>query len=110
MDTEDLPFEKIIFVCTNKRDKDDRVCCARMGGGDLRDTLKDLVKSRGLKKKVRVSTSGCMDVCEDGPNIMIFPDNVWLTHVKKSELIRILDAIVRSIENDAPLDFSAVRK
>ena len=107
MDIEDLPFEKIIFVCTNKRDKDDRVSCARMGGCDLREALKDLVKSKGLKKKVRVSTSGCMDVCEDGPNIMIFPDNVWLAKVKKSDLVGILDAIVTSIEEGTPIDLPA---
>ncbi|MDZ4858185.1 MAG: (2Fe-2S) ferredoxin domain-containing protein [Candidatus Hydrogenedentes bacterium] len=107
MEIEDLPFEKIIFVCTNKRDKDDRVCCAREGGCDLRDTLKELVKERGLKKKVRVSNSGCMDVCEEGPNIMIFPDNVWLSRVKKSELNVILQAIAQSIENGAPIELPA---
>ncbi|HRI89185.1 MAG TPA: (2Fe-2S) ferredoxin domain-containing protein, partial [Candidatus Hydrogenedentes bacterium] len=98
MQSNDLPFEKIIFVCTNKRDKGERVSCGREGGCDLRNKMKEMVKARGLKDKVRVSTSGCMDVCEEGPNVMIFPDNVWLARVKEKEAVAIVEAIAESID------------
>jgi len=32
------------------------------------------VKKRGLKGKVRALKSGCMDLCEKGPNVMVFPE------------------------------------
>lgn len=94
----ELPHEKIIFVCTNRREPGDRICCAAGGGCELRDTLKEMVKARGLKGKVRVSASGCMDKCEDGPNVMIFPDNIWLSGVRTNDLQPILDAVMRSLE------------
>jgi len=103
MESNDLPFEKILFVCTNQREEGERVCCQRGGGCELRDTLKAMVKARQLRSRVRVSQSGCMDRCEDGPNVMIFPDNVWFSHVTSSDLEAILDAVVRSLETGAPI-------
>lgn len=98
MDVNSLPFEKIIFVCTNERDEGERVCCMHAGGGALRDTLKAMVKARQLRSRIRVSQSGCMDKCEDGPNIMVFPDNVWFSHVTEADLESILNAVVHSLE------------
>ena len=103
MQQNNLPFEKIIFVCTNQRAAGERVCCANGGGCDLRDKLKEMVKARQLRSRVRVSASGCMDKCEDGPNVMIFPDNVWLSGVTESDLEPILDAVARSVETGAAL-------
>lgn len=103
MESNDLPFEKIIFVCTNQREEGERVCCQRGGGCELRDTLKAMVKSRQLRAKVRVSQSGCMDRCEDGPNVMVFPDNVWFSRVTASDLESILDAVAHSLETGAPI-------
>ncbi len=98
METNTLPFEKIIFVCTNERAEGERVCCRGGGGGELRDKLKAMVKARQMRSKVRVSQSGCMDKCEDGPNIMVFPDNVWFSHVTDADLEPLLDAVTRSLE------------
>lgn len=103
MDTNSLPFEKIIFVCTNERAEGERVCCMSAGGGELRDTLKAMVKARQLRSRIRVSQSGCMDKCEDGPNIMVFPDNIWFSHVTAVDLEPILDAVVHSLESGEPL-------
>ncbi|MBM3289257.1 MAG: (2Fe-2S) ferredoxin domain-containing protein [Candidatus Hydrogenedentes bacterium] len=98
MQSHPLPHEKIVFVCTNRREAGERVCCAGAGGCELRDTLKAMVKARQLRAKVRVSASGCMDKCEDGPNVMIFPDNVWLSNVRESDLEAIIDAVATSID------------
>lgn len=98
MQIDDLPYEKIIFVCTNRREPGERISCAYGGGCELRDALKAKVKARGLKPVVRVSASGCMDRCEDGPNVMIFPDNVWLSRVEAGDLEPILDAVAKSLD------------
>ncbi len=103
MRSNSLPHEKIIFVCTNRREAGERVCCANGGGCELRDTLKAMVKARQLRSKVRVSASGCMDKCEDGPNVMIFPDNVWLSGVNENDATAIVDAVAQSIENGFPV-------
>lgn len=93
MEEKVLPFKRIVFVCVNERNASDRVCCAARGGVALQEELKAMVKARGLKGRVRVCRSGCMDRCEQGPNVMIFPDNVWFSGVEPTDLPEIVDRI-----------------
>lgn len=97
METGPLPYKKIIFVCTNRRESGPRTCCAHHDGEAIREALKDMVKKRRLRSKIRVSQSGCMDQCEHGPNIMVFPDNMWYSGVTIADLDAILDAIAASL-------------
>ena len=44
------PFKNAIFVCTHKRpDGHPKPCCRDRGGKELRDTLKDMVRDKGLE-------------------------------------------------------------
>lgn len=97
MEKQPVPHKKIIFVCTNRRAEGERVCCAGQGGDILRDRLKAMVKERHLQSKIRVSASGCLDRCESGPNIMVFPDNVWYSKVREADLSAILDEVSASL-------------
>lgn len=85
MKEQALPYERIVFVCTNQRGKDERCSCGAKGAA-IQEALKDWVKKSGLKGRVRVSKSGCMDKCELGPNVMIFPENTWFSNVKERDL------------------------
>jgi (2Fe-2S) ferredoxin len=98
MKKQSLPFDRILFVCTNDRGKDERVSCGHCGA-KLRKKLKDAVKDRKLRARVRVSKAGCMDRCEDGPNIMIFPDNIWLNGVEERDIERIVDFLAGESES-----------
>ena len=98
-----MPYARIIFVCTNEREPGERPCCAHGGGAALRDRLKEMVKERRLRGRIRVSQSGCLDRCEEGPNIMVFPSNVWYSHVCEVDLERILDDIVAELEQEGAL-------
>jgi (2Fe-2S) ferredoxin len=89
MDTRPLPFQKINFVCTNARESGERVCCSGRGSVALHAELKEWVATQGLKRYVRVCKSGCMDRCEDGPNVLSMPDNTWLCGVDGEGLARI---------------------
>ena len=80
-------FSKYIFVCENKRE--DGACCGPEGI-HLRESLKKMVKDKGLMKQIRVSRSGCLDVCSEGPNVLLMPDNVWFSGVAESDLETIL--------------------
>lgn len=92
----DLPYQKMVLVCTHEREPHKRVCCRRNGGDALREKLKSMVKARGLKPYIRVSASGCLDKCEEGPNLLILPDNIWYSHVEEKDL----DAILAALEAD----------
>jgi len=97
METKETPFKKMVFVCTNLRETEERPCCARRGGGALHAQLKEMVRARGLHGKVRVCRSGCLDRCPAGPNVMIFPDNRWYSGVTAEDLERILEDIAAGL-------------
>lgn len=109
MQKRPLPYAKILFVCTNERSPGERVCCANGGGGAVRAKLKDAVKARKLRGRVRVSQSGCQDRCEEGPNVMVFPDNLWYSHVTEDDVETILDDVAASLERAGQLPRSYSR-
>ena len=80
-------FQKYIFVCENERAEGR--CCSP-DGSRLRELLKDRVKGRGLSEKIRVSRSGCLDVCSEGPNVLLMPDNLWFKRVDEKDVETIL--------------------
>ena len=48
MSDQPIPFQRIVFVCTNVRTSGPRVSCGATGGAELRERLKALVKQHGL--------------------------------------------------------------
>lgn len=84
MERETGSYKAHVFVCTNK--KANKSCCADSGGVELRDTLKAWAKQEGLHERVRINASGCLDRCEAGIAIAIYPHNEWWTHVRGTDL------------------------
>ena len=80
-----------LFFCINERE-DGRACCGRHGAKALRDYLKAQVKGAGLSGPggVRVNTAGCLDRCDLGPVLVVYPDAVWYTYVDREDLDEIL--------------------
>ena len=91
MNVKPSPFKKFIFVCENKREEG--ACCSSNGEA-LREKLKSSLKSKGLASKIRVSRSGCLDLCAEGPNVLLMPDNKWFSGVREVDL----DEIVREAQ------------
>ncbi len=99
MQENPLPHQKIVFVCCNQREEGAvRTCCANQNGVLIHQELKEMVKARGYRTKIRVSKSGCMDRCEAGANVMIFPDNVWLSDVMVEDLEALVDRLVAEVD------------
>ncbi len=83
-------FEKYVFVC--ERAREGEACCVPEGPR-LRSLLKEEIKCLGLNRRVRVRASGCLHVCEQGPNVLIMPDNIWLKQVKEDDIPAMIDCI-----------------
>lgn len=82
------PFEKHIFICINERAPGDpRGCCLARGSQKIREQFKTEVQRRGLKGKIRVNAAGCLDHCEYGPTVVIYPEGVWY-HVEADEDVK----------------------
>ena len=71
-------YEKHVFVCVNERPPDSRKgCCAEKGGHDIRLAFVKLISEHGLKGNIRANKAGCLDACELGPTVVIYPDDIW---------------------------------
>ncbi len=70
-------FDFHVFVCTNRRpDGHPKGSCAERGSEKLRDYMKARAKQLGLAR-VRINAAGCLDRCEHGPCIVVYPEGVW---------------------------------
>jgi (2Fe-2S) ferredoxin len=96
-----IPFRRVVFVCTNERTEGPRPSCGPRGGAELRQRLKELVNEHGLKGRLRICASGCMDVCERGPNLMTFPDSQWICGVSPDRAEEIFEELRRGIDDAA---------
>ncbi|HZR28887.1 MAG TPA: (2Fe-2S) ferredoxin domain-containing protein [Terriglobales bacterium] len=86
-------FEKHIFICTNQRDASSpRGCCDLAGQGELQKQFKEKLKARGLAGRFRANKAGCLDQCEHGPNLVIYPEAVWYGYVNASDIDEIIDS------------------
>jgi (2Fe-2S) ferredoxin len=86
-------YERHVFFCCNQRESDERPCCNAKGATPMRDYAKQRVKALGLagEGKVRVNQAGCLDRCEEGPCIVIYPDAVWYTYVDRADIDEIIE-------------------
>lgn len=84
-------FEKHLFFCTNERTPDNpKGCCALRGSVDLAGYAKMRVHEMGLKGRVRVNKAGCLDACQYGPAVVVYPDEVWYTPRSTEDVEEIL--------------------
>lgn len=88
-----------LFVCTRDRGKKDD-CCARFGGEKVLAQIKKRIKERKLQDIVRVYPSGCIDKCSKGPNVMVYPGNVWACKVDGHDVDALLDEALERAEAD----------
>lgn len=91
----DLPvyYQKHVFMCTNQK-PDNKRCCANQGGEAFVAHMRDALLERSLHGpgKVRVSKSGCLGRCSEGPCVVIYPEGVWYTYATCEDLDEIIDS------------------
>lgn len=96
---EPLFYRKHVFVCTNQRPPDDpRGSCWAKGAVGLRNYMKDRAKELGLKD-VRINAAGCLDRCECGTSVVIYPEGVWYTVSSKEDVDEVLRRAVLGDEH-----------
>ena len=90
------PFYDLhVFCCVNERAADHpRGCCRAKGSKELRDYMKARAKDLGLRR-MRINASGCLDRCELGPTMVIYPDGVWYHYRDRADVDEILETHVK---------------
>jgi (2Fe-2S) ferredoxin len=81
-----------VFFCVNQR-AGGEACCNDHGAEGVRNYAKQRIKELGLggRGKVRINSAGCLDRCEEGPVIVVYPEEVWYTYVDKSDIDEIIE-------------------
>lgn len=86
-----LYYRAHVFCCTNERvEGHPRGCCKHRGAEELRDYMKKRATALGLKGDTRINTAGCLDRCEHGPVMVIYPEGVWYTYTSREDVDEIL--------------------
>ena len=85
-------YKHHVFFCLNQRDPPEK-CCSNVGAADMQAYAKSRIKALGLSGKgsIRINKSGCLDRCEEGPVLVVYPDEVWYTYVDRSDIDEIID-------------------
>ncbi len=91
------PYICHVFVCTNDR-HGERKSCADGDSNSIRMVLKQEIYNRGWKGRVRVSQSGCLGLCENGPNVLLYPQQFWYSSVISKDLGEIMAHIERILQ------------
>ena len=72
-----------IFICGNQRKSGHkRGSCDPDGKEELRDRFKDELKRANVGPLVRANSAGCLDQCEYGPVMVIYPQQIWYGRVR----------------------------
>lgn len=86
-------YQNHVFVCTNRRpDGHKKGCCATKGSEELRNYMKQRAREMGLPS-TRINGAGCLDRCEHGPVIVIYPEGIWYGPKNESDIDEILAAM-----------------
>ena len=90
---EDKPyFAQHVFICMNQRE-DGRPCCGAHGALAAQKHAKKRLKALDMngQGKIRVNQSGCLDRCEEGPVLVVYPQGTWYTYVDTQDIDDIID-------------------
>lgn len=88
-------FQCHLFVCCNRREPGhSRGCCDPDGNESLKERFKSELKKRNLGPLFRANKAGCLDQCELGPTVVLYPQGIWYGHVTPDDVPRIIDETI----------------
>ena len=97
-----MHYQKHIFMCTNQKDQS-KPCCASHGAREAVRYLKEQLVEKDLHGpgKIRVSQSGCLGRCRQGPCIVVYPEGIWYRYESQNDLDEVIE---RHILGDAVVE------
>jgi (2Fe-2S) ferredoxin len=90
-----------IFVCTSSRaNGQQKGFCHGKESVEIMTKFMEEIEERGIGGEVFLSNTGCFGICEKGPVVVVYPDNVWYGSVTSDDVCEILD---QHIEGGTPV-------
>ena len=85
-------FTRHVFICTNSRPPGNpRGCCLEKGSEEVRAAFKEALAKAGLKGQVRANAAGCLDSCERGVSVVVYPEQTWYGGVTVADVGEIVE-------------------
>ena len=76
--------KRLVYVCEGGD-------CSEKGSIDLHAELGEVLAEKDPDKKIRLRKYPCFGGCEHGINVVVYPDRVFYSHVKTSDLPEITE-------------------
>lgn len=86
-----MHFDKHIFICINERKDSNRKSCGEAHGMELVHAFKKLVKDNNLKTTIRAQRAGCLDACDFGPSVVVYPEGIFYGNVQLADVNEIFE-------------------
>jgi (2Fe-2S) ferredoxin len=81
-----------LFVCTNVRSSGKPTCGTRGGTELIAEVQRQLIERKATD--VLVTPCGCLGPCFDGPNAVVYPDDVWYAGVGPDDARGLVDHLI----------------
>jgi (2Fe-2S) ferredoxin len=85
--------EKHVLVCT-------AVHCMKKGSSTLAGRLRVELKRHGLDERVLCNTCDSIEICDMGPNVVVYPDGIIYSGVQVSDI----KEIINHVEGGPPVE------
>jgi (2Fe-2S) ferredoxin len=95
-----MRFEKHVFICTNQRAPGERKSCGESHGLELVKMFKKSIKDKELNTEIRAQKSGCLDACEFGPSLVVYPEGIFYGNVQFEDVEEI---VTEHLQNNRPV-------
>ena len=87
-----MRFRHHLFICENRRpDSAPKGSCAARGGEAVRQAFKSELQRRGLTEEIRANAAGCLDLCAQGPVVVVYPEGTWYAGVRPEDVAEIVE-------------------
>ena len=75
-----------------RAEDDPKGSCAAKGSAAIRVAMKQEIKQRGWRGVARANQSGCLDACEFGPSVVVYPEGIWYGGVTPEDVPEIMES------------------
>jgi (2Fe-2S) ferredoxin len=90
---------RYLFVCTNAVGSG-KPACGKRGGDVVMARVQRLLIGKGATG-VSVTSCGCLGPCFDGPNAVVFPENVWYGDLNEGDAEALVEHLVNGVVHEA---------
>lgn len=87
-----MKFEKHVFICTNQREDISRCSCGEARGMELVKLFKKKLKDKQMSKSIRAQRAGCIDACDYGPALVVYPEGTYYGAVTPEDVDEIIES------------------